>query len=1361
MSDRALQILPGYGASLRSQLAAVGWSQSKLAAKSGVNRQTISRAINHDTLSKRTEKKLAAALGRAPAERTRSARPGARSPAPIPGKALCDASDLVDWAGRRESQSLLPLLIRRLVRATATRVTEFNIRTDEGVHLPGWDGIVQNEQATPFVPEGTSGWEMSVATGPQGKAERDYRKRAEDSRPLVAEEATLVFVTLRRWGGKDVWAAEKSESGPWLRVKVLDADDLAAWLEEAPAVHTWLSILIGKIPRGTNDLEAYWNEWSGGTRPTLTPELVLSGRAEAVAEIHRRLTDIGGQAVAICAEAREEAIAWLYCVIQDLPPERAEGILARCLVVESPEALRRLTGAHTPLVLVPTFDPQELASAATRTGHAVVIPSDDAGPIQGDDVIRIPPVSRQSVAGALEQSGIENDRAYQMAGLAVRSLTAFRRTIARSPAFRTPGWSQPGVARGLVPALLAGSWNDANPEDRETLSRLGSGPYEEVVEVLLEWSVGSDPMVRRKQDAWYLVSPEDAWQLMRRYVLRHDLERFEDTAFTVLGRVDPAFDLPPDQRWMAGALGHTPEHSRILRGGLARTLAIMGVHGAELPSPTFSARDASAVIVRKLLERANADWRLWGSLSARLSLLAEGAPDCFLEAVEEGLREPDPVLGKLFDSAGDPVFGSHLHTGLLQALEVLAWSPDHLGRVVSLLARLDLVDQGSELSPKKGSRSRSVHRPLRVLKAIFRSWLPETSATLKDRLDVLDMLRKCHGSAAWHVMISMLPELNAVGIPASRPLVRDWAVDAGRALTRNERARTIAEVVVRLLEDAGSSGRRWAGVLGRLHMLPGREHDLVVAALKRLDPAELGGETRTAIWEALRGIVTRHRAHRTARWAMPEEYVVRLEGIRERFAPDDPVALYGWLFTSRPPQVDIGDRGRVPWEVRRQWISDERAKAALAILERAGLQGLTKTARAVDNPFELGFAAAGSPSALLNPDDLLLRHLADPDQALCQMAAGYATGRAHADGDAWVARQLARDDLRLTADQRVELLLVLPDSASTWRVATTCGEDIAGEYWRRVTPRYVEDEDLTEAIVGLVRAQRPFVAADLIAFDERVTEGMVPPELMAKLLDAAASVTGGCDAPGPDFASSAGFLLDTLQNADYDQTVMARLEWRLMPALSHHERSPDALHQLMAEDPEFFLEVLSLVFPAEGEEPSEVSQQDRIRATSGYSVLESWRTIPGRENHGGVDGVRLRRWMECAILALERAGRVKIGHRMIGQMLSGGLQDRDGTWPCEPIRQLIEELRSRHLEQGFCRGVYNSCGVVMKDPSAGGASERALAERYEGFAAAIRGACPRTAGMLRDIGALYRRDASREDFESEMVEAMDMDGLET
>ena len=1356
MSDRTLRVVPGYGASLRSQLASIGWSQSRLASESRVSRQTISRAINHDEVSRRTEQTLAATLGRAPAERRGSNRRARGSPAPILGKALCDASDLVDWAGRRESQSLLPLVIRRLIRATAIGVTEFQVRTGEGVQLPGWDGIVRNEEDTPFVPEGNSGWEMSVASSPKTKADKDLKNRTEDSGLLTPETTTFVFVTLRRWGGKDVWARQKTEDGPWRRVRVLDADDVAVWLEEAPAVHTWLSIQIGKIPPGTNDLEAHWDEWSGASRPALTPAIVLSGRDEALAEMHRRLSEISGQAFAIRAESREEAIAWMYCVIQDLPPERAESILARCLVVESPEAFRHLTGAHSPLVLVPSFDPEELASAAARAGHAVVIPMGEAGPVQGDDVIRIPPVSRQPVADALKESGFEYDRAYQMAGLAVRSLTAFRRSIARSPAFRRPGWSKPGVARGLVPALLAGSWNDAYPQDCEVLSRLGRRPHEEVVEALLERSVGSDPLVRRKQDAWYLVSPEDAWRLLGGYLLRPDLERFADVALAVLGSVDPAFDLPPNQRWMAGALGHTPEHSGLLRGGLVKTLVIMGVHGAEVPSPAFSARDMSERVIRKLLEAANADWRLWGSLSAHLSSLAEAAPDHFLDAVEEGLREPEPTLGKLFDPDGDPALGSHLHTGLLRALEVLAWSPDHLGRVVSLLAKLDLVDPESELRLREGERSRVLHRPLRVLREIFRSWLPETSATLDERLDVLDGLRGSHSSVAWNVMISMLPELHAVGIPTSRPLVRDWALDARRGVGRSERARTVAEIVVRLLEDSGLSGRRWSEVLGRVDMLPPAEHDLVVGGLEALEVGALDEDDRNAIWTGLRSVVARHRAYRRAKWAMPEAYVTRLDQIRERFAPSDLVVRYRCRFGQNPELVEGGDVEDTPWEERETRLENARVEAVVAILQDAALDGLSALARAVDNPYQVGRSASRAPISLSDSDELLSRHLCDSDQALDRLAFGYAVGQVRERGAEWAIRQLQRCELDLTVDQRVTLLLALPADPEAWRAVAECGDDVSLAYWRRIPLQHLfgEKENLSEAVAGLLAAGRPYAAADLAAFDGRVDRQAVTGELAAEVLEQAVAPPTEHDAPSAQFGSSAGFLLDVMVGSECDQSRVARLEWGLMPVLRWHQRSPDALHQLLAEDPELFVEMVSLVYRAEGTEPKDLDRDAEHRASSAFSVLNSWRVVPGQDSEGRIDGARLQGWIEEAERLLRQAERAAVGHQKIGQMLSGCPHDPDGTWPCKPVRDVIEKVASKDVEIGFGTGIVNSRGVVSKNPSEGGASERALAERYEGYAAAVRASHPRTARALRRIGQSYRQDGSREDFRSEMWEEL-------
>lgn len=1359
MSDRTIRQAAGYGASLRQQLNAVEWTQAQLASESQVSRQTISRAINRDEVSDRTRARLDAALARAPVRAPATRRYGMGSRPPVSPTALCDATDLVAWADRRKAQSVLPLLIRRLIRTTGVGVTKLCFRTGEGVHLSGWDGIVHTDGGSPYVPSGASGWEMSVAARPKTEADRNWGKRTQDPVSLTAEDSTFVFVTPRRWRDKEKWVNEKIRQGPWRDIRVYDADDLAAWLEDAPGIHTRLSIKMGKIPRGTRDLRSYWETWSGATSPPLTAQFLLSGREEALAELHARLSDIGGQTFAVQAESREEAVAWLYCGIRKLGLDQAESVLSRCLLVESAEALRRLTAAVPPLVLVPMFDPDDLASAAARAGHAVVVPQDEAGGGRGDEVIHLKLLDRQSAVVALEEAGIGHRRAYKMAGLARRSLAAFRRSIAASPGLRRPKWSEPAVARGVVPALLVGSWKDfiepdRDSPDREMLSRLARRPYEEVADTLGPWSRGTDPLVRRKDDAWYLVSPQDAWELLSSYIRQDDLERFEGIAETVLGSIHPAFELPSEQRWMAGALGYSPKYSALLRGGVAKTLAIMGARGENVPTTRSSARHASERVVRNLLQKANEDWRLWASMSRLLRLLAEAAPDCFLDAVEVGMKQPEPVLASLFESTGDPVVGSAYHTGLLRAMEVLAWSPDHLGRVAPVLARLDGIDPESELRPEGDVRGGVRPRSLCVLREVFRSWKPQTSATLDDRLTVLNRLRHSRSDVAWHVMRSMLPEMHSVGHPTTQPSVREWAVNADKITDHDEQARTLSEVVLRMIEDAGSSGRRWTELLKHLHMLPRREHDLVVGALKHLCLDNLGDEARAAIWEALRSVIARHRAYSTAKWAMPEKYVARLDEIRERFSPTDPAALYGWLFAPRPRLVDGGDVDDTSWEQQKRRIQEARFEAVLAILRHSGPDGLREFARAVADPYQLGRAAARAPSELLGPDDLLTRNLADPEDALASLAFGYVVGRSKRSGDEWAIRQLGRDELGLRLDQKVALLLALPARPRTWRVAEGCGEDVSLAYWRKIPQRYFSDEHLEEAVVSLLEAGRPFVAADLLAFEGRLEKGVVSPETVARILDTAASASGDHDSPSGDFGSSAGFLLDVLVWADYDRARLARLEWQLMPALSHHERPPDSLHQLLAQDAEFFVEVVSLVYPGETEDPEKVSLEEERRAACGYSVLTSWKTIPGHRDRGGVNAARFRQWFDDASAALSRADRLIIGHQMIGQMLSASPHDPDGTWPCAPIRDAIEEVGSVELERGFRMGVHNDRGVVMKDPSAGGVAERTLAERYDGFAVAVRAGYPRTARMMRQIADSYRHEASVEDFQSEMVEEM-------
>ncbi len=157
-----------------------------------------------------------------------------------------NATEINCWADRRDAQDTLPKHIRRLILFTAKRIERLQFRSDEGVHLGGWDGIAQTHVGNAFVPDGLSGWELSTRGDIKTKADSDYAARSEDPLGCDTASTSFVSVTARRWKNKETWAAEKRQEGIWMDVRAYDADDLDTWLEQAPGVDIWFAKLIGK-----------------------------------------------------------------------------------------------------------------------------------------------------------------------------------------------------------------------------------------------------------------------------------------------------------------------------------------------------------------------------------------------------------------------------------------------------------------------------------------------------------------------------------------------------------------------------------------------------------------------------------------------------------------------------------------------------------------------------------------------------------------------------------------------------------------------------------------------------------------------------------------------------------------------------------------------------------------------------------------------------------------------------------------------------------------------------------------------------------------------------------------------------------
>ena len=127
-------------------------------------------------------------------------------------------TDIRQWADRHECRSNLPVLIRRLIRETAPSVSSLRFPGNESVDLAGLDGQVETEASTPWVPQGRSIWEMGCNQNPKTKADGDYAKRTAETPQEERKTDSFLFITPRRWKGKEEWLTQRRCENSWAAV---------------------------------------------------------------------------------------------------------------------------------------------------------------------------------------------------------------------------------------------------------------------------------------------------------------------------------------------------------------------------------------------------------------------------------------------------------------------------------------------------------------------------------------------------------------------------------------------------------------------------------------------------------------------------------------------------------------------------------------------------------------------------------------------------------------------------------------------------------------------------------------------------------------------------------------------------------------------------------------------------------------------------------------------------------------------------------------------------------------------------------------------------------------------------------------
>ena len=729
------------GTFIREQVIPKGMSVTDAAKRLGVGRPALSNLLNgNSSLSPTMALRLQKSFGfdrqklldlqavfdshdRRGKERTVAARHY------VPVFLTIKARQIQDWAeSNHDARHLLPVFLRKLVHSTGHELRHVDFPGYDNAERKGWDGVVEADAAAPWVPEGKSGWEFGTNQSPIRKAESDYRARLASISPAERAECTFVFVTPRNWSGKTDWAKGKNAARDWKAVRAFDASDLEQWLEESIPGQMWLAEQLAMGDDRFETLDECWRRWEVASDPNMTPALFEPSIFEYRDTFKKWLEKPSEKPFVVAADSRDEALAFLSCLFQDsaIPP-RSRDLAA---VFKSPGPLRTLANSLPPFIPVVYSQAAERELAAVyRRLHCIIVRPRNA--IDRKPDIALDLLNHDAFRKALAEMGIEDDGVERLARESGRSPTILRRRLSKIDAIRKPQWAgDVENARSLIPMTLVGAWHPKSKADCEVVSTLADRPYQKIEDSVARllpfddspvWSIGQFRGVASKIDALFAINKQ---------VTEENLTEFFWLAEYVLSESDPALDLPEDQRWAAGLYGKVRDHSTALREGICETLVVLSVHGNNLFQDRLGIDIEAhvAFLIRKLLTPLSLDKLL--SHDKNLPHYAEAASDEFLKILEEDLRQPQSVVLGLLKPVESGLLGSPTRTGLLWALECLAWK--HLGRANLILAQLSRTVINDNWDNK----------PITSLGAIYRSWMPQTAASLKERMQALETLVK-------------------------------------------------------------------------------------------------------------------------------------------------------------------------------------------------------------------------------------------------------------------------------------------------------------------------------------------------------------------------------------------------------------------------------------------------------------------------------------------------------------------------------------------------------------------------------------------------------------------------------------------
>ena len=438
------------------------------------------------------------------------------------------------------------------------------------------------------------------------------------------------------------------------------------------------------------------------------------------------------------------------------------------------------------------------------------------------------------------------------------------------------------------------------------------------------------------------------------------------------------------------------------------------------------------------------------------------------------------------------------------------------------------------------------------------------------------------------------------------------------------------------------------------------------------------------------------------------------------------------------------------FEEREEIISQKRVIALKEILQEKGLSGILELSLKGDCASTIGF--------------LLRRFVFSSDEEsvqLIKLALESFKKDAHINYKKIIWGLLSEGDDNtslfeslsgyLDDSGKVQVYLQAPFGSQVWRLVDSLDGNYQQEYWEKIVPSYCPNiNEVEEAVKYLLLANRPqtaFLYVNLIL--KKISPKVIFDILSAMLLPTSKDENNPPDSYRLGVAFSQISEYEMLSLEQKASLEFAYIEVLAPCGLKSENCSIKNLERYLEEHPEFFVQLISeLSKRDDGEDDrSENINKKEFRAKC-FDALGALSHIPGEDNSGKINTEKLEEWVKQVISLAENNGCRNIAEYYIGKLLGHCQNGEDGIWPCEGVRDLVEDIHSKNMIEGMYIEKRNSRGVTSRSFGDGGAQEWRIVEQYQDWSRQLAITHPFVADeLLGQLAKSYQNEAEMWDNE--------------